>query len=246
MEKLWSCLIGVVMAAEMSSGVAQFVSIPGEIRDGMVVCAVGAVNTPCERGYDPNMIGVVTLSPAVSFGTENPAVDMSPIVAAGQAYVLVSGSGGEIKVGDFVTSSIQPGVAEKAIKSGYVLGSVVEAWVPQSAEEIKPILVSLAIKPAVLSVGASSNLIEMIKQGVEAAFLSPLSALRYVAAAIIVIAASIAAFVYFGKVAKSGVDAVGRNPLASKAIAMSVMLNVGLTIVIMGVGVGIAYLILTL
>jgi F0F1-type ATP synthase membrane subunit c/vacuolar-type H+-ATPase subunit K len=49
-------------------------------------------------------------------------------------------------------------------------------------------------------------------------FSCPLSALRYVAASVIVVAAAIAAFVYFGKVARSGVDAIGRNPLASKAI----------------------------
>jgi F0F1-type ATP synthase membrane subunit c/vacuolar-type H+-ATPase subunit K len=53
-------------------------------------------------------------------------------------------------------------------------------------------------------------------------------------------------FVFFGRVVARGVEAMGRNPLAGSLIAVSVVFNLILTVVIMLVGLGIAYLILKL
>jgi hypothetical protein len=43
----------------------------------------------------------------------------------------------------------------------------------------------------------------------------------------------------------SGVDAIGRNPLASKAIIFSIMMNTVLSIGIVGMGLAAAYFIST-
>ena len=51
---------------------------------------------------------------------------------------------------------------------------------------------------------------------------------------------------YFGRVARSGVEAIGRNPLATRAIQLGVILNLLLTLVILLVGIALAYLILVL
>jgi len=237
---------------QTSAGVAQYLEIPGEVEDGMVICTSSEGSLPCQAGYDPNMVGVVTLVSAITIGEATASAEAGPLAGtypvtnSGQAYVLVSDENGEIKKGDFITSSTQPGVAVKALKSGFVLGTALEDFHEADDDGNTRILASIAIKPAVLSTRAGANLIEMIRQGLEAAFLTPLSALRYVVAGILVIISVTYGFFHFGRLARSGVEAVGRNPLASRAIQMSVLFNVILTIGVIGVGVGIAFLVLTL
>jgi len=235
-----------VRATDTSSSIAQYITVIGETTNGTIICATDSGNAPCIRGYDPNMVGVVTNNPAVSFQTETPLIGTVPIVNSGKTYVLVSGINGALAEGDFVTSSEIAGVAVKALKSGYILGTVTTNWQPNSSDETKLLPVSIGIKPTILSTSASNNLVELIKQGMESAFMTPLSALRYIVAGIILIISVGFGLTHFGKLAKSGVEAVGRNPLASKAIQLSVMFNVILTVGIILVGVAVAYLTLAL
>lgn len=217
------------------------------VRDGAVVCSSKDGYVLCERGHEPNMYGVVNLQPSVQLtATSASKVQTYPVASGGQTEVLVSSINGSIKAGNFVTSTTQPGVAGKALKSGYVLGTALEAWDNQDSEQNGLIKVNLGIKPAVMSARATTNLISMIKEGVEASFLSPLSALRYVVAGVVAAASVVAGLVYFGKVARGGIEAIGRNPLAGKSIQFSVLMNVVLTILIMLVGVAIAYLVLVI
>jgi hypothetical protein len=234
-----------VLAQEAASGIAVPIPINGETKDGYIICSSIEGNSPCIKAYDPGMFGVVTQEPAVSFKQDIPQEGTQPLISAGKTYVLVSTEKGVIKKGDFVTSSVIPGVGMKAVKSGYVLGSALEDYNETDPKKIGKILVSVSIRPAVLSSGAGANLIEMIREGIDAAFLTPLAALRYVIASIIIAASVILGFVYFGKIAKSGVEAVGRNPLAGARIQSSVLINVVLTILIMAGGLLVAYIVLT-
>jgi F0F1-type ATP synthase membrane subunit c/vacuolar-type H+-ATPase subunit K len=52
--------------------------------------------------------------------------------------------------------------------------------------------------------------------------------------------------IYFGRASRTGIEAVGRNPLAKRVIQLTIFLNIVLTIVIVMVGLAIAYLILIL
>lgn len=246
MNILIPSLIGVVMAAEVSSGVAQYIKIPTQVEDGTLICSSENGYSPCTSDYNPSMAGVVTLSPSMTLGAETPDSGTTPIIAVGKAYVLVSGANGPIAAGEFVTSSQDPGVATKAIKSGYVLGNAAEPFSGKTKDDKGKILVTLNVRPAVLSAGAGSNLIELVKQGMESAFLTPLSAMRYIVAGILAIISVGYGLSHFGRLAKSGVEAVGRNPLASRAIELSVLFNIILTVGIMGVGITIAYLVLTI
>ena len=230
------------------SGVAVDVVISGEVSDGVVVCSTKQGYEPCFRGSDPNMFGVLTTQPSVQLVSEStPSGNLQyPVVSSGKIQVRVSSINGVIKAGDFVTSSEMAGVAGKALKSGYVLGTAVDPWEIEDTEQVGVIGVNLGIKPAVMSAKATTNLIGMIKEGVEASFLSPLSALRYVVAGVVVTASVVAGLIFFGKVARGGIEAIGRNPLASKMIEFSIVLNVLLTAAIMLVGVAIGYLILVI
>jgi len=236
-----------VFALEISSGVAVTVPVIDEnIADGNIICSSEGGYSLCRTAYSPKMYGVISLAPAVLLESSSSSINAKPVMTAGKAYVLVTTVTGPIKKGDFVTSSETAGVGQKALKSGYVLGTALEDYEESDPTKTGRILVSISIKPAILSTRAGTNLIQMIKEGVDAAFLSPLSALRYVVAAIVVVSSVILGLVFFGKVARSGVEAVGRNPLAGKTIQASVLFNVFLTILIMGAGLFIAYLVLIL
>jgi hypothetical protein len=235
----------LALAQESSSGIAVPIPVAGEVKDGYIICSTATGNIPCDKAYDPGAFGVIALSPAISFNQDSPQAGYHPIISSGKTYVLVSSLKGVIKKGDFVTSSVTSGVGMKATKSGYVLGSALEDWSDVDPTKIGKILVSVSIRPAILSSGAGANLIEMIREGVDAAFMTPLAALRYVIASIIIAASVILGFIYFGKIAKSGVEAVGRNPLAGARIQSSVLINVVLTILIMGGGLLVAYIVLT-
>ena len=224
------------------SGVATSTGITGSYKDGDVVCVDGSdIGAVCKKAYDSNMIGVIVENPGVSFIDDSGGV---PVISSGNVYTNVSSINGEIRRGDFVTSSATPGVAQLAKKSGYVLGLALEDYTNPNTNEVGKILISVSVRPAILTTGAGDNLIELMKEGVSGAFESPLAALRYVVAGILVVASFVFGILHFGKMAKSGVEALGRNPLAAKTIQFGILLNVLIAIVIMALGLGIAYLVL--
>lgn len=236
----------VAFGQTTSLSVGVTYELTGEnVTDGDVICAYQEGYAPCNAGYDPKMYGLVSATPAVSLQNTS-LTEARPIVTTGKAVVRVSSVNGIIKAGDFVTSSPKSGIAMKAEKSGYVLGTALEDFGDENPDNTGDILVSIGIRPAVLTPGAAANLLELISQGIDAAFYSPISALRYILAAFVVSAAFVLGFIYFGRVARAGVESLGRNPLASRTIQFGIFVNAVLMFVIVGVGVGIAYLILIL
>ncbi len=190
--------------------------------------------------FDSNMYGVVTKNPAV--GIENITLKTSNyVISTGQTVTRVKGPA--IKSGDLITSSSTPGVGEKATVSGFVLGNAMEAF---NGRGTGTILVNIDPHYDTSTPNVRNNLITTIRNAGTAAFLSPFEALRYLAAALVVILSFVLGFIYFGRVASKGVEAVGRNPLAGRLIEFSVILNIILTGLIIAAGLGIAYLILVI
>lgn len=237
---------GEVFAQSVSSGVAISASVADtQAQDGDIVCSEADNFILCNTPYDKAMFGVITENPAASIETQNLA-NSHLVLSTGKTEVRVSGANGAIAVGDLVTTSEVAGVGQKATDNGYVLGVALEAYEPAQSADVGKILVSLNIKPQLNLTTAGANLIETLKQGLEAPFLDPLSALRYLSASLMIIAAFVIGFIYFGRVAKAGVEAIGRNPLAGGRIQASVVFHIVLTIAIAGIGVAIAYFILVL
>lgn len=230
-------------AQNNASGIAVSVPVKGEnIFDGAIICSAENGYGLCDKNYNPNMYGVVSLSPSIYF--ENISVGSYPVVSNGKVYISVKGGADTIKVGDYITSSDTPGVGQKAFKSGYVIGNALEEYSETDNSKIKKILVSISIKPAILTQAAAQNLIEIIKEGIDSTFLSPLSALRYVIAGFLLITTVLYGLTHFGRIAKSGIDAIGRNPLAGRTISAGIVLNVILAVVVMVAGIVIGFIIL--
>lgn len=237
-------------AADLPSlGIAISVPIIDKnVVDGDIITATSKGYTRSASAYDPSLFGVVNENSAGAFETASGSAepDEKPVVSSGKAYVRVSTSNGAIKKGNFITSSTAAGVGQLADKEGYMLGTALEDY---SGKQVGIILVSLNIRyNAPIANGASRplNLFQLIKTGVTAPYLSPLTSFRYLLAGLVTIIAFTLGFLFFGKVAHSGVEALGRNPLAARIIEMSVVFHIFMTIGIIGIGLAIAYLILVL
>ena len=87
---------------------------------------------------------------------------------------------------------------------------------------------------------------DMLKQGVVAAQLSPLTSLRYMLFALLVMGSLVLGFHTFRRMSLRGIDAFGRNPLAGKPIKRLLLLNFFLTVFIIAAGLLIAYFVLIL
>lgn len=237
--------VGTVVAQESPiSGVALSIPITDEnAKSGDIVCAKKNGYIPCKNSYDSSIYGVINDYPIGSVELEG----FGRLVnTSGTVKVNVTTANGPIKVGDFITSSVEPGVGQLAVHNGYVLGLAQEEYSEQDTSKVGQILVTISIHPTIGITDAKTDLFRAIREGLLSAQISPLATLRYLTAALMVILGFVLGFVYFGRIAKAGVEAIGRNPLSSRTIQVGLVLHILLTAVIIIAGLGIGYLILTL
>ena len=231
-------------AQNTSASMAVSLSITDtDLKDGSILCSGPEGISMCKQSYDTNMYGVYVENPAVVMQNKT-IIDGKPVVNSGKAYIRISSINGVIKMGSFITTSDKPGVGQLADKSGNIIGVALENYEITDKESEGTVLVAIDIRPAIVEKNTRGNLIETLRQGLAAPTLAPLASLRYLLAIIIAVIAFALGFIYFGRVAKQGVEALGRNPLAGKAIQLSVVLNLVMTIMIMAGGLILAYIIL--
>ncbi len=228
-----------------STGMGVSLPITGDAEDGDLICSLAEGNIRCNYEYDPAMMGVVSSNAAVVV-EDNELDNRKTVVANGIARVKVSAVNGGISEGDFITSSLTPGVAQKATRNGYVVGTATESYSPEDPNAVGQIQIALNIHPAAGVSGPRGNLIQYIREGIAVPLFEPLESLRYLLAILIVIVSFTFGLIFFGRIARAGVEAVGRNPLAQKMIQFNVILHIILTLAIIGAGLAIAYLILVL
>mgnify|MGYP001613961752 CR=1 FL=1 len=242
----FSFLAKEIKAQVSSSGFA--ISIPTKEEDlakGDIICSYDTGFTKCKSQYDPAMYGVIVEE--VSVALEDSDLENSRLaLTSGIATVRVSTFAGNIEEGNFVTSSENPGVGIKAERNGYVLGTALESYSSNDNTSVGNIQVALNIHPAAGLSSQGSNLLQFIRKGIAIPLFEPLESLRYLLAVLMVLISFTLGMIYFGRSSRAGIEAIGRNPLAKRVIQFTVLMNIVLTIVIVLVGLGIAYLILVL
>lgn len=200
------------------------------IKTGDIVSLIDGRYVLSSEAHDLAVAGVVANDPALVVGS-SPDEQSYAIVSSGIALVRVSTLGGPIQKGDYITTSAIPGIGMKTEQFGIVIGTALENYTNSNTEEIHPIAVNLDIG----TYGFLTNLTA-----------NPLVAFRYVLAFVIAASSIVAGFVYFGKVAQTGVLSLGRNPLAARLIYISVLFHLLLTIGIMLIGVLVAYFVIVM
>ena len=214
-------------------------------KDGNIIVSTPKGYGLTSTSYDSNMYGVLTKSPAVFLQNIDDTAS-KPVIISGNAYVLVSSINGNIKKNDFITTSTIAGIGQKATRNGMILGTALEAYNNSNQKVTAKILVAVNPHFNASFADTKTNILEVLRNASDPTTLTQLTSLRYVVAAGIVLVAFGIGFIYFGRVTSSGVEALGRNPLASRTIQLSLVFNLILMIVIIIAGLGIGYMILIL
>lgn len=190
------------------------------------------------RSYqDPNVAGVIANETDFLYTTDN-ADDRITIAVDGVTDVWVSNAFGQIKYGDFITTSTDTGVGVKAIENGSVIGYALEPT--QEGNDLQLISVQLELSDSWNGseitndkslFKKSSDVISNLLSNAESEAQGQSRSFLYLIILVIVISASIFGFLTFGRIAVNGISAVGRNPLAKDTIVKTVVINSLITIV---------------
>ncbi len=248
---LGSDIISVPVNAQSSTfTVATHFEVEGtDIRKGMIVTNNGRSITIASTAYDPNIFGVITEKPAISLGQKNDGSNNYPVATTGKVPVLVTNANGEIKKGDYITSSTFRGIGMKATVPGRVLGIALEN-ADVSGENTDLIMVSLNSETvsgdaigALAGGGTEYNFSWFGTNREEPSFLSYV---KFISSGLIAVISFTGGLVYYIQISKKEVEALGRNPLASQIIQKNMILH-GIVVAIMCLGgLAMAYAVLQL
>jgi len=229
-----------------SSGIATYLPISSsKVEDGDIIIATDKGYSKSTTPYDSRIVGVVSTSPAISIKTNGQNKEY-PVSGSGTAFTKVTGENGSIKKGDFITTSTTPGAGMKATDSGYVIGVSLDNVTFAKKSEVK--LLEVTLNPHVVQFGSqlSSSLLDIFKLSKVAAYEKPSKVLQYIVAATIVIATFGCGFLIFAKAVNTGLEALGRNPLAGRMIQLSIVFNLLLILAVIAAGTALAYLVIRL
>lgn len=197
-----------------------------------------------DSSYSNKIFGVLQDKPILVYRTNE---DLGqPVIRSGTAYVNVSDVNGSIKNGDYITSSVNSGKGQKAVISGYVLGTALadlagnEGQIPMA---IRIEYVELTNTRSVLRLLDAFN-VAAFQGGQDPDKASQL--VKYIASGLIIITSFFISFFFFARSIGKSIEAIGRNPLAKKTIMLSILINASLTIVTIFFGIAASYIILQL
>lgn len=225
-------------------GVARVIEIKGKnIKDGAVISNSEKGAILSNVAYDPQVMGIVARDAAILIETSEAGI---PVISNGKVYILVSSKNGLIKKGDLITSSTIPGVAVRADKDGYVIGTALENAVNKNPDQIEKIAADVNLHYFNSKPTFPGSLSDILKIALLPTKDSPSPIFKYIVAGIVLLASIVLGFMSFGRTAAKGVEALGRNPSASKIIHLGIIFNITIVIIIILAGLTIAFLILRL
>lgn len=190
--------------------------------------------------YDSKIFGIIDEKPIVVF---REATDSGkPMLRVGEAIVNVTDYNGEVKKGDYVTTSPVLGKGMRAGQSGYVVGIALEDAVYSNnrstvqGRSVKSGTVRVAIKIEYAELTTPRNTLRFLNELNAALFRNVQDpekftlVIRYIIAGLIVVLAFGIGFYSITRSISKAIESIGRNPLAKSAILASVMLQVGATV----------------
>lgn len=238
-------MLGIVKPALAAGFVSSY-----QISDQQAV--VGDIMTTSSTGlvrsvndYDMHIFGVLTDTAIVLIKSADPT--FKPIAQAGTALVNVTDANGEIKKGDYVTTSAKnPGKGQKATISGYVVGVALADLSGNQGT------VLVAVKPEYAEISNARTLSRLLNYFTAGLFKNvsdqgqfPM-VMRYIIAGLIMMTTAAISFFTFSRSVPKAIEAIGRNPLAKSSIMISLALSIGLVIVTLAIGLVASVVILKL
>jgi hypothetical protein len=236
--------LGSVSAEDISSvGIATYMPVSAEVEDGDIISSSPTGNVLSAKSYDSQVVGIVATKPAIALKSDSEEEGI-PVVNIGRTMVKVTGANGDIKKGDYITTSDKPGVGMKATRSGYIIGQALEDIVfpNKNAIELVGINLNLHFLQHDSSVNDSLSSIFTISQ--LAAYEEPIRFFKYLMSVVVLTLSFGFGFFIFSRAINTGIQALGRNPLAGRMIQLSIIFNVVLVIIIITSAIGIVWMFL--
>lgn len=235
-----------VSSIDTSFGIANYLPITNSVvNDGDLVSFSRTGYFLSKIPYDPFVVGVVTDNPAVSLQM-NATTKTYPVATTGNAFVNVTTLNGNIKKGDPITSSTIPGVGMKATNTGYIIGTSSENYSSSNTKAVKKISFVLNVHYYISRSTFQIGIFDVFNLSALATYEEPIQAFKYFITALIVILSFTFAFFSFARTANKGLEAIGRNPLASRMIQIGILINILIAIAIILVGLFVAYIVIRL
>lgn len=210
--------------------------------------------------YDPHIFGILQKQPLTVFRrVDNQG---TPIARYGTAQVNVTTLNGPINAGDYITSSEIPGKGQKANQSGYVIGIALTSLTEKDgtatdyqsttggpAKKIVSgkISVALKIEATGTTIKSAAGFFNSFSAALFKNVEDPnkfVQVLRYITAGLVILISFLIGFITFSRSIPKSIEAIGRNPLAQKAILFSIGMNIFFTLVAAAIGLGIAIFII--
>lgn len=229
--------------------------IDKQANDGDIIISTEKGLTRATSPYSPRIIGVVQDNPLVVY--RDPKKPGRPIERSGTVKVNVTDFTGPINIGDYVTSSVIPGKGQKALQSGFILGIATEA-LPKGkttrnyeGHEVTNVgQISVAIRIGYIDINQDRSILRFLDAFLASLFQNVkdpekfIQLTKYMLAAIALLLSLLVAAMTFIRASINGIQAIGRNPLAKRAIFVSIGLNMLLTLLTFSVGAGVALLLI--
>lgn len=229
-----------------------------DAQEGDILVATDKGLVRASKSFDNKMFGVIQDNPVLVYRNKDISQGKA-VMRSGVAEVNVTTLDGNIKYGDYITSSQIQGKGTKASQSGYVLGVALADFDGKDGPKVSgpsgqvsagKIPVALKIEYAELTnprfagelfgfVG--SSFLENIRDPKQLGLI-----VRYGAAALVILLSFTFAFLTFSRSIAKSIEALGRNPLAKSAIQLSMVINIGLLVVTGVIGIVASILIIKL
>lgn len=244
-----------VMSAAISQGFTSTVKLlPGTLAalKNNQSNEVVAANTENSEG----IVGVIITSNDATLAVN--ATSSAQVATSGSTIVFVTDIAGPIKAGDKITASPLEGVGMRATDSIKIVG-VAEADFNVGADTAKQTVTSRDGQSHAVNVGSipvqvqvayytapkESTIIPVFLQQLSNTIAGKqVSPLRILLGTLIILAALVTVTIMLFSAVRVSILSVGRNPLAGKEIYKGLFQVFGMSIVILGVSVGITYLIM--
>ena len=209
-----------------------------DAKSGDILTKSGDEIVRATTAYDPNLFGIVVENPSVVLNKES--ATSLPVISYGEVLLRVSSSNGQIQQGDFITSSKTAGVGQRATDSGFVIGKALEDL--DSSEGTIGVFVNIQYRN-VEGRPTFGRIFSFLLTSLEKPENLP-EVLRYLFALLVGGGAFFLGFISFVRSMRSGVEAVGRNPLAKTSIQVAMLVNLAGISILTAAGVALALFII--
>lgn len=228
-----------VSAQNFSQIASNFEVDDPEAEPGDIITKKGEKLIRANTPYDQDLFGVVAKSPLIVF--HKPTPDTLPIVTFGETLVKVSNINGEIKKGDFITSSQKPGVGQKAVEPGFVIGKALQDL--EKDEGLILVLIDIRFIGLSLTKPGLGEIFSRVASRLKTPEDIP-QLTRYLFAFLMGGGSFLVGFLVFVKSLREGLIGISRNPLAKKSIRAALILNLAGILILILAGVGLSLFIL--